>query len=328
MDVRARMRSVAPITGTQFAAFRIAFGLYLLVHFAHLMPWGRELFSGQGVLADPRVSPLHGILPNVLAVWDSPHAVAAFLLTMVIASLAFTLGLGRRAAAVVLWYGWACLFSRNPLISNPSIPYVGLLLLLSVLVPAREPLRLLGRRSASHDFYFPGVVFFAAWFLMATGYTFSGVIKLSSPSWVDGTALWHLINNPLARVGWMRDLFLNFPMPVFQVLTWVALAGEILFLPLALWRWSRPIAWAWMLKMHLGILTLVSFADLTLGMVMLHLFTFDPRWVEMAKIIWRVHGPRRRAETVLPAAPPPIDPANDLVTWSNWSFSKPDGRSS
>lgn len=30
--------------------------------------------------------------------------------------------------------------------------------------------------------------------------------------------------------------------------------------------------------MHLGILSLVSFADLTFGMLMVHFFTFDPRW--------------------------------------------------
>lgn len=30
--------------------------------------------------------------------------------------------------------------------------------------------------------------------------------------------------------------------------------------------------------MHLGILLVVNFADLTIGMLMIHLFTFDPRW--------------------------------------------------
>lgn len=31
--------------------------------------------------------------------------------------------------------------------------------------------------------------------------------------------------------------------------------------------------------MHLGILALVDFADLTLGMLVAHAFTFDPAWV-------------------------------------------------
>jgi predicted DCC family thiol-disulfide oxidoreductase YuxK len=38
-----------------------------------------------------------------------------------------------------------------------------------------------------------------------------------------------------------------------------------------------------MLLMHLGLMALIDFADLSLGMVMLHLFTFDPAWVRPAK---------------------------------------------
>lgn len=34
-----------------------------------------------------------------------------------------------------------------------------------------------------------------------------------------------------------------------------------------------------MLGMHFGLMTLIDFVDLSFGMVILHLFTFDPRWV-------------------------------------------------
>jgi hypothetical protein len=224
MDLRSRLHGVAPISGRQFAWFRIAFGLYLAVHFAHLLPWGRELFSREGVLADPRLNPTYGILPNVLARWDTPGAVTAFLAVMVVLSLLLALGVARRAAAVALWYGWACLFNRNVLISNPSIAYVGLLLLLTALVPTKEPYRLGGRRSEEDEFYFPAGVFHAAWILMAVGYTFSGALKLASPSWVDGTAFWHVVNNPLARDSWLRDIVLTLPMWVFRGLSWGALA--------------------------------------------------------------------------------------------------------
>jgi hypothetical protein len=285
MDFRARLQDIAPISGQQFAWFRIVFGAYLTIHFAHLLPWGRELFSREGVLADATLNPTHGILPNVLARWDTPAAVTAFLAGMVVLALLLTLGVARRAAAVMLWYGWACLFNRNVLISNPSIAYVGLLLLLTALVPATEPRRLLGRKAQKDDFYFPAGVFHAAWILMAAGYTFSGALKLTSPSWVDGTAFWHVVNNPLARDWWLRDIVLSLPMWTFRGLSWGALALEVLFLPFALWRVTRPIAWGSMVAMHVGIITLVSFADLSAGMLTLHLFTFDPRWVEMARAV-------------------------------------------
>ena len=107
------------------------------------------------------------------------------------------------AAAVVLWYGWAALFNRNPLISNPGIPYIGLLLLLTTLVPAREHWRLPGSRAGS-PFHVPRFVVVTAWILMAVGYSYSGIVKLASPSWVDGTAITHLLNNPLARDWFLR----------------------------------------------------------------------------------------------------------------------------
>lgn len=112
---------------------------------------------------------------------------------------------------------------------------------------------------------------------------FSGLVKLASPSWVDGTAFWHVAQNPLARDGFLRDVVLGLPAWGFQLLTWKALALEILFLPLALWHWTRPVIWLALVLMHVGILALVSFADLSAGMLMLHLFTVDSRWPGMAR---------------------------------------------
>lgn len=266
----------------QFALFRIIFGAYLLQHFLWLLPVGAELFGAQGVLADPKLNATHGILPNPLATpWGgSPAFVSAFLVTLSLLSAAFMVGLWRRAAAVLLWFGWACLFNRNNLISNPSLPYVGLLLLFCALVPAGEPCSVTGAKGRRPgDWFFPAAVFWGAWFLMAIGYTFSGVVKLASPSWVDGTAFRHLLENPLARPGFFRDAFLALPEWGIAALTWITLMAEITFLPLALFARGRLIAWTGMLAMHLGIVLMVDFADLSFGMVMLHLFTFDPEWL-------------------------------------------------
>ena len=38
-------------TWNQYAVFRVLLGSYLTVHFAHLLPWGVELFSSEGMLA-------------------------------------------------------------------------------------------------------------------------------------------------------------------------------------------------------------------------------------------------------------------------------------
>lgn len=278
MGTLSVLRQITPISGYQFATFRILFGLYLILHLASLLPYGAEIFSREGMLASARLNFTHGILPNPLEHWDSPGAVSAFLLVLLGLAVAYTAGVFRRSCAILLWFGWACLFNRNNLISNPSIPYVGLLLLLSAILPAGEPLRV-RRGRGTRAWCFPAGVYWAAWFLMAIGYTFSGGVKLFSPSWIDGSALLHLVNNPLARPGVFRDLFLGLPELGWRLLTWGGLAMEILFLPLSFHRSTRPLAWSAMLSMHLGILLIVDFADLSFGMVMVHLFTFDPEWL-------------------------------------------------
>jgi predicted DCC family thiol-disulfide oxidoreductase YuxK len=133
----------------------------------------------------------------------------------------------------------------------------------------------------------PAMIYWCAWVLLAVGYCYSGVWKLLSPSWLDGSALMHLITNPLARSGAFCDFLTQCP-SLLKILTWTALAGEILFLPLCLVRRGRMVAWMWMLLMHLGILLVVDFADLTFGMLMVHFFTFDPKWF-----------PRRRTNAIV-----------------------------
>lgn len=271
------MNATKPMSAWQFALFRVVFGGYLVVHFAHVLPWAGELFSREGLLPDARLNFTHGYLPDPLEHFQSAAFATSFVAALTGLSVLFTLGVARRTCALLLWYGWACLFNRNNLISNPGIPYVGLLLLLCALVPAGEPLAWRGRRDAA--WRMPAAIFWGAWMLLVAGYTYSGAWKLLSPSWLDGSALHHLLTNPLARPGAFRDLMLSLPDGALRGLTWAALAGELLALPLSFTRRGRCAAWLAMLAMHLGILLVVDFADLTLGMVMIHLFTFDPEWL-------------------------------------------------
>jgi predicted DCC family thiol-disulfide oxidoreductase YuxK len=272
-------------TGGQYSLVRVAIGTYLFVHFVGLVPWAAELFSNRGVLPIGSDSPLLHLFPNVLALWDGP----AFVTTLVVAaaglSVLFAIGFWDRAAAVLLWYIWACLHGRMPLISNPGLPYVGWLLLAHATLPPAPygTWAARGRPDPDGGWRMPRVIFLVAWVLMAVGYSYSGFTKLVSPSWLDGSAIAHVLDNPLARPGAVRDLLLSLPPTVLSILTWSALALELGFAPLSLVPRLRPWLWASMLLMHLGLIVVLDFADLSLGMVMLHLFTFDPGWVPQPK---------------------------------------------
>jgi len=263
------------ITPRQFAIFRIVFGFYLTMHFVQLTPDAAELFSRSGMLGDAQLNFTYGLLPNPLEHWDSPPFVTTFTLTLAALAAMFMLGVWRRLAAVLLWFGWACLFNRNNLITNPSLPFTGMLLLLSTLVPIGEPLR---SRPADKGWEFPSGVYWAAWTLLAIGYSFSGWTKLQSPSWVDGSALTHVLNNPLARPGFAREAALQFP-AVLRLLTWGTVIVELLFVPLSFHRLGRLAVWSATTLLQSSIVCFVAFADLTLGMLIVHLFTFDRRWL-------------------------------------------------
>ena len=268
-------------TGGQYSLFRALFGLYLFVHFVDLIPWGGELFSNRGALADGAASPLLYLFPNLLAWSDPPWLVTALLIIASSAAIFFALGAWDRAAALVQWYVLACLFGRNPLTANPSLPFVGWMLLAHVCLP-KAPFGSLAARNRLDPrggWRMPQAIFHAAWIVMALSYSYSGYTKLISPSWVDGSALSRVLDNPLARPNLLREFFIALPPIFLQLATWGGLGLELLYAPLALFRRLRPWLWLLMVMMHLGLIALVDFADLTLGMLLLHGFTFDPAWI-------------------------------------------------
>lgn len=271
-------------TGRLYSLYRAALGCYLLVHFGALLPWGTEVFSSSGVLPQAKLSPLAAAFPSILLINDDPLAVGLLLASLVAAALLFAVGWKDRAAGVWIWYGLACLFTRNPLTANPSLPFVGWLMVAHAFVPPGPQGFLDGRSrpELAARWRMPRMIPVVAWIVMAVAYSYSGCMKLSSPSWIDGTALAEVLQNPLARPTFLREWILAAPMPLLQVATWSALALEVFFAPMALFKPLRPPIWLAMVGMHAGLLILVDFADLTLGMVFIHMLTVPSRWLLVA----------------------------------------------
>lgn len=268
-------------TGGQYSLFRVLFGAYLLVHFAHLLPWSAEIFSSAGMLNNAELSPLFGIFPNILKLGDAPLAVQGLTLSAVAAALAFIIGWRDKLAALWLWYVLACLFTRNPLIANPALPYVGWMLLAHLFIPGNPygSVAAIGRENPAGEWFMPRAIFIAGTVVLALSYSYSGYTKLLSPSWVNGQTLAYVLDNPLARDGFLRDFFLSLPAWLLSSITWFILYVELLYAPLALIPRLRPWLWLGMLLVQFGFLFLLNFPDLTIGMLLFHLFTFDPEWL-------------------------------------------------
>lgn len=264
----------------QFAVFRISLGLYAVVIGLLLLPYSEELLSDRGMLENYArgFRMFSNFFPNVLEASPTPAASTAAVVTLIVAGAGLAAGTGRRLCALVVWYTLTCLLGRNSSLINPAMPFVGWLCLATLIVPLGEGLSLRARAPLT-EWRMPKELFRAAWILMAVAYTFSGLTKLASPAWVDGSALSYIIDMPFAREGGFAALFAHLPDFVLRFLTWFTLVGEIGFVVLCLARRGRLIAWLWMLAMHLMLLLIMDFAELTIGMALIHLFTFDARWL-------------------------------------------------
>lgn len=263
----------------QFSFFRIILGLYLVVHFATLLPYAEEMWSNVGLMPYANLNLTHGFFPNILNLFDSSGFVQLLIGLLLTSSFMLLFGVQRQLASLFLWYGWVCLFDRNNLISNPGIPFVGWILLCCSIIPNGEPLSIVAQKRKD-NWNFPKILFIGAWIIMSVSYTISGFDKFNSPSWRDGSAIIHLLNNPLARDWWFRTFFLSFPEIILHFMTWAILFIEMAFLPLAIFNKTRKWIWLLMIGMHIGILFIVDFADLTFGMLMIHWFTFDGSWLK------------------------------------------------
>ena len=269
-------------TGAQYSLYRVLLGLSLFVYFLHLLPWGEELFSGQGALGLASEQHHSPYFPNPLALWNNPLVVTLFLSSGALLSLFLVAGLKDRWAAVGLWYLWACLLDRNPLILNPHLPYVGWILLAHACLPtapygswdARQ------RKDGGRSWEFPPAIYRVAWLIVSWSYSYSGYHKLFTPAWQDGTALHWILQHPLSRDNFLTHAFLSLPPSLLAGFGYFFVGLELLYGPLALFKRLRPWLWVAMMGVLLTDLFLLDFFELTWGMILAQSFLFDPGWIK------------------------------------------------
>lgn len=284
----------APDTRPLGSILRAALGLYLTVTFIRLLPYATALYTAQGMLPDPHLNPTAAALPEVITTliwaWATPVGAQCLLVVGALAGLALALEYRPRLAAVILWAVQALLWHRNVLTLNPTLPINGFLLLASLALPR-------GRRFGTP---IPADLARVLWIVAAVAYTTSGLSKLTAPSWRSGEALGFILSGPLARdVPWVAPL-LQAPIPL-KVLTLGTLALEIGFGFMALSRRLRPWALLAMTGLHLGILSTIAFAELTLGMLPLHLaLVADAGGLRWPGAAWR--RARSRPRPAVPGA--------------------------
>lgn len=258
-----------PISIRQFTIYRVILGLYLTYHFIEIYPDSVELFSKEGAITNVEFLPSYNKLPIFLFNNDSPTIVKTYVLSLIIAAILFTVDIYNKYykfACAWLLFGWINLFNRNPFISNPSLAYIGWLLLSFMIVP---------RPKDNWKYSLP--LYHGYWTIVALSYTVSGIHKLQCETWRDGTALEYILNSVLARDNFIVKTLISMPL-ILKISTYASLFAEISFVFFGLFKKLRKLYWYFFLFFHIGILTTINFTDLTFGMIVSHLFLYDGRW--------------------------------------------------
>jgi sterol desaturase/sphingolipid hydroxylase (fatty acid hydroxylase superfamily) len=263
---------------TQFVIFRTIFGLYLTIHFWDLLPYVDELFSNKGMITDAKMLPTYSKF-NFLMVYDDSLFVRGFCISLILASIMLTFGIYRNICAIWIFYGWVSMVNRNIFISNPGLAYVGWILLAMILIPTGETFK------KNQNWKVPELLYYGAWAVMSISYTVSGLHKLSCPSWIDGSALNHVLSGPLSRNNWITITLTTIMPPLFlQIMTWTSLFAEISFGIIGTFYHTRKYYGIFFIIFHIGILMTIRFTDLTFGVLMMHLFTIDLSWFKLPQI--------------------------------------------
>ncbi|MBI4347564.1 MAG: HTTM domain-containing protein [Elusimicrobia bacterium] len=246
-----------PASPLPVCAFRVAYGLLVLVDILLLMPDAGTWFSEAGILpvaVQQRLQPMSR-LDVMGALVQSEAGALVFLAALAAAATALTAGFKTRAAAVITFLGLTSLHHRNVFIlhgGDTLLRVMGFFLIFSQ-AGARlsvDAWLARGRGRAAPARVEPWAQRLLQLQLCAM-YVFTAVSKMSGTMWAEGTAVYFVLN---------LDEFRRFPVPIIphylplvKLATWGTLAVEFAVGTLVWVRELRYVVLAAGLCLHLSI---------------------------------------------------------------------------
>lgn len=192
--------------------------------------------------------------------------------------LAFTAGY---QTTVVKWLALAIMVStwhRNPWIHNGGDRLLRIALFTLALSPCGAALSMDAVRRGARATVpiLTHRLIQLQWLVM---YTYTGIVKLPGPAWMDGSALYYALSDAnYSRFTGAMDTLLatGAGQLVATTSSYVTLGWEVLFAPLVLWRRTRWWALGFGVLVHVGIFTTMSVGIFSLISVWGYLAWVDP----------------------------------------------------
>lgn len=283
------------------AWWRLLLGLSIAGFSLQLWPYLDELFTTRGLAVDD------GLACGGLSASAVIHALWV---GVIATSLCIAAGVVVAPAAALCWLLCMLAWSENVLSRSPEMPLVHLSLLLLAICPLavpRVPWR--AHQATTEGAGIAPIARVVAWGAFAAVYGTSGLTKLTyqDSSWLDGSALYHVLNHSVFRRMWYGDLFSE-PNVALQVGTHLSLILEA-GAPLLVWFYrGRCLVWVMSMTMHIIALVFLHLLEVSVHMITFHLFLVDERMIIDAQTWWR--RLRRRAG----GATADVGPAPDRMT--------------
>lgn len=240
--------------------FRIVFGLHGLFFWSRIIAGYDGLFGVSGIpksIVALRYN--DSIWKMILDLPDICFIASMFLGLIASGAIAFAAGRKiTRPAFFLFWFSLMFFFIRHPGVRSVHIDYLGWLALLNAFIP-------------STDRYVRSEFAWAAWLFFSAGYFFSGWRKWSLDPWVRGYAVEQIVTGPIGRFEF-APLFLPWVAILSPYLTRGVVVLELVAPLLILKRATRFFLWASSVTLHLGILTFMLIPDLTIAILLFHIF--------------------------------------------------------
>lgn len=250
-------------------------GIYMAYLFGQNISYSNILFGADSVFENTNrlFIPSFFSLPFTSFQYD--------LILGLLSSLGVLLALGiyPRILALVLWFSFASLINYNPFLTWPSEGNVGWLLLFIALItqPSKD---YISKKNLAEEIEIFLPLILGAGFILAGGYTFSGLNKLNnSLSWQTGMGLEHALTQYFVKDNILTTLFMAVPLVVRKIVSYFILWGEILSLPM--WLISEKfkfLSWIILTLMHIILFLTNNLWIVTIPMFAHHLLVFNPQW--------------------------------------------------
>ena len=291
-----------PTSARPLGAFRIAYGLAVMVHLAFLAPQVDFWLSDAGLLVGTEAKELAGPLRfSPLHYWQSPAvARAVFGATAAVAAL-LILGWRTRIMAALLYAGLLAMHHRNLASCSGADVLMVVLAFYLMLSPCGAAYSLDARRAARRrgTEAEPLILPWAQRLIqiqISVLYFSCALLKAAGRPWLDGTALHYIFSNGEVR----RFTFglTDYPL-LINAMTHGAVLVEF-FLVFGLWsRAARPWAIAAGVALHVGIMVTINIPVFGELMIASYLAFLDPDQLDallrpLARLVPRRAGAARR----------------------------------